>query len=71
MAFLGAEGKQTRFGDFNRVAAWIERGAPGGKLATKRPRRAPAPDPDDDDGGDGDGGAPPEKPRERARVAHP
>ncbi|MGE5185118.1 MAG: D-alanyl-D-alanine carboxypeptidase family protein [Acidobacteriota bacterium] len=31
MAFYGAEGKQTRFADFNRVAAWIERGAPGAK----------------------------------------
>ncbi len=31
MAFLGAEGKQTRFADFNRVAAWLERGAPGAK----------------------------------------
>ncbi len=31
MAFFGAEGKQTRFADFNRVAAWIERGAPGAK----------------------------------------
>jgi D-alanyl-D-alanine endopeptidase (penicillin-binding protein 7) len=28
MAFLGAEGKQTRFADFARVAAWIDRGAP-------------------------------------------
>ena len=25
MAFLGAEGKLTRFGDFNRVASWLER----------------------------------------------
>ena len=40
MAFLGAQGKQTRFGDFSRVAAWLERGAPGGKLASKRPKRA-------------------------------
>ena len=31
MAFLGADGKQTRFADFNRVAAWLERGAPGAK----------------------------------------
>ncbi len=29
MAFLGAEGKLTRFADFNRVAAWLEHGAPG------------------------------------------
>lgn len=43
MAFLGADGKLTRFADFNRVAAWIERGAPGAKIATKRhrPRRTP------------------------------
>lgn len=32
MTFLGAQGKQTRFADFNRVAAWIDQGAPGGKL---------------------------------------
>lgn len=41
MAFLGAEGKLTRFGDFNRVASWLARGAPGAKIALKRPRRAP------------------------------
>jgi D-alanyl-D-alanine endopeptidase (penicillin-binding protein 7) len=41
MAFLGADGKLTRFGDFNRVAQWIDRGAPGSKIATKRPRRTP------------------------------
>jgi serine-type D-Ala-D-Ala endopeptidase (penicillin-binding protein 7) len=35
MAFLGAEGKLTRFGDFDRVARWLDKG--GGKLATKRP----------------------------------
>ena len=40
MAFLGANEKLTRFGDFNRVAAWIERGAPGSKISTKRPKRA-------------------------------
>lgn len=62
MAFLGAEGKHTRFGDFNRVAAWIERGAPGGRLATTRPRRAA-----DEDAG----GSPAPKPRERARIATP
>jgi serine-type D-Ala-D-Ala endopeptidase (penicillin-binding protein 7) len=38
MAFLGADGKLTRFDDFNRVAAWIDRGAPGSKLAVKRQR---------------------------------
>lgn len=41
MAFLGAEGKLTRFGDFNRVASWIDRGAPGAKIVTKRPKRTP------------------------------
>jgi serine-type D-Ala-D-Ala endopeptidase (penicillin-binding protein 7) len=40
MAFLGADGKATRFGDFNRVAAWIDRGAPGSKISTKRPKRS-------------------------------
>jgi serine-type D-Ala-D-Ala endopeptidase (penicillin-binding protein 7) len=40
MAFLGADGELTRFADFNRVAAWIERGAPGAKILTKRPKRA-------------------------------
>ena len=24
MAFLGADGKLTRFADFNRVAAWLD-----------------------------------------------
>jgi D-alanyl-D-alanine endopeptidase (penicillin-binding protein 7) len=33
MTFLGARGKSTRFGDFNRVAAWLEAGAPGAKVA--------------------------------------
>lgn len=40
MAFLGAEGKLTRFGDFNRIAGWLERGAPGSKVSLKRPARA-------------------------------
>ncbi len=40
MAFLGADGKGTRFADFNRVAAWLDRGAPGSKIAAKRPKRA-------------------------------
>lgn len=39
MAFLGADEKMTRFGDFNRVASWIDRGAPGAKVSTKRPKR--------------------------------
>jgi D-alanyl-D-alanine endopeptidase (penicillin-binding protein 7) len=40
MAFLGAGEKMTRFGDFNRVAGWIDRGAPGAKIVTKRPKRS-------------------------------
>jgi D-alanyl-D-alanine endopeptidase (penicillin-binding protein 7) len=40
MAFLGAEGKLTRFGDFNRIAEWIDRGAPGGKTAARPTRHA-------------------------------
>ena len=40
MAFLGAPEKLTRFGDFNRVAAWLDRGAPGAKVSAKRPKRA-------------------------------
>ena len=36
MAFFGAEGKQTRFADFNRVAAWLDRGAPGAKVSRAR-----------------------------------
>ncbi len=42
MAFLGADGKQTRFADFDRVATWLDHGAPGAKIATKRPARAKA-----------------------------
>lgn len=45
-AFLGADGKGTRFADFSRVAAWIDAGAPGAVLKpTKvkaRPKAAPA-----------------------------
>jgi D-alanyl-D-alanine carboxypeptidase len=40
MVFLGAKEKLTRFGDFNRVADWIDRGAPGSKISLKRPKRA-------------------------------
>jgi D-alanyl-D-alanine carboxypeptidase len=45
MAFLGADGKLTRFGDFNRVAAWLDRGAPGAEVAgaARRPRHADEP----------------------------
>ncbi len=59
IAFLGAPGKMSRFEDFNRVASWLERGAPGSKLASTRTKRAP---------GSEDG---PTRRRERARVAHP
>lgn len=37
--FLGAPTKPSRFEDFNKIAAWLERGAPGSKIATKRPKR--------------------------------
>jgi D-alanyl-D-alanine endopeptidase (penicillin-binding protein 7) len=30
-AFYGAEGRHTRFADFDRVAEWLDRGAPGAK----------------------------------------
>jgi D-alanyl-D-alanine carboxypeptidase len=40
MAFLGADGKLARFDDFNRVAEWIDRGAPGARSAAKRPQHA-------------------------------
>lgn len=39
MAFLGADDKLTRWGDFNRVAEWLDRGAPGAK-PIKRPQHA-------------------------------
>jgi serine-type D-Ala-D-Ala endopeptidase (penicillin-binding protein 7) len=32
MTFLGADGKLTRFADFNRVADWLDKGAPGSKI---------------------------------------
>jgi D-alanyl-D-alanine endopeptidase (penicillin-binding protein 7) len=32
MAFLGGDGKQTRFADFDRVATWIDQGAPASKV---------------------------------------
>jgi D-alanyl-D-alanine endopeptidase (penicillin-binding protein 7) len=42
MAFLGADGKMTRFADFNRVAAWIDHGAPGAKATpVARAKHAP------------------------------
>lgn len=42
MAFLGAEGKQTRWADFNRVAAWLDRGGWTPK-AKDRPSKREAP----------------------------
>lgn len=40
LTFLGAREKLTRFGDFNRVAAWLDAGAPGAKVALDgRPRK--------------------------------
>ncbi len=43
MIFLGAPEKSARFGDFNRVAAWLENGAPGAKIRLQdlATRRAP------------------------------
>lgn len=48
LAFLGAEGKLTRFADFDRSMAWLERGAPGSRVklgraaAPKKPIRVEA-----------------------------
>jgi D-alanyl-D-alanine endopeptidase (penicillin-binding protein 7) len=39
MAFLGGDGKQTRFADFGRVAAWLEEGAPGAKVKAKKAKQ--------------------------------
>lgn len=33
MAFYGGDDKGTRFADFNRAAAWLDRGAPGSKAS--------------------------------------
>ena len=72
LAFLGAPGKYARFGDFNRVAAWLQRGAPGGKLAvtSKRSRRTPAAAATATASGSGSDEAP-ARVRVRARVARP
>jgi serine-type D-Ala-D-Ala endopeptidase (penicillin-binding protein 7) len=37
LAFLGAEGKLTRFADFDRSMAWLDRGAPGSKVKLGKP----------------------------------
>jgi len=39
-AFLGADGKGTRFADFGRVAAWIDAGAPGAVIKRTTPGKA-------------------------------
>lgn len=39
VAILGARTKHARFEDFNRVAAWLDRGAPGSKIALSRPAK--------------------------------
>jgi len=39
MAFLGAEGKSTRFADFNRVASWISEGSAGAKVKVAKARK--------------------------------
>lgn len=36
--FLGADGKLTRFADFNRAAAWLDAGAPGAKVSPRAAR---------------------------------
>ncbi len=38
--FLGADGKNTRFADFNRAAAWLKAGAPGGKVKARARARS-------------------------------
>lgn len=38
MSFLGGDGKLTRFADFNRVADWLDTGAPGAKVAYRAHR---------------------------------
>jgi serine-type D-Ala-D-Ala endopeptidase (penicillin-binding protein 7) len=45
MAFLGANGKLTRFADFNRVAAWLMGGAPGAKTVKRPSTRASTDEP--------------------------
>jgi D-alanyl-D-alanine endopeptidase (penicillin-binding protein 7) len=43
MAFLGAEGKQTRFADFGRIATWLEAGAPGSRVKLREAARPERP----------------------------
>lgn len=42
MAFLGASGKLTRFDDFNRIAAWLDRRASATADASAARRKRPA-----------------------------
>lgn len=37
--FLGADGKLTRFADFDRAVAWLEAGAPGARVAPRAAAR--------------------------------
>jgi hypothetical protein len=37
MAFLGSDGKLTRFADFNRLATWLEHGPSATRLAAAKP----------------------------------
>jgi serine-type D-Ala-D-Ala endopeptidase (penicillin-binding protein 7) len=39
LAFLGADAKATRFADFNRIATWLEAGAPGAKVSLDGARK--------------------------------
>jgi D-alanyl-D-alanine endopeptidase (penicillin-binding protein 7) len=43
MAFLGADGKHARFTDFERVAEWVDAGAPGSKVKIKPVKARAAP----------------------------
>ncbi|MCE9573160.1 MAG: serine hydrolase [Deltaproteobacteria bacterium] len=43
MAFLGADGKHARFGDFERIAEWVDAGAPGSKVKVKPAKARTAP----------------------------
>ena len=48
IVFLGADGKLTRFADFNRAAAWLADGAPGAKVAPRDSKGAPVAKPASD-----------------------
>jgi len=40
LSFFGGDGKLTRFADFNRVAAWLDEGAPGSRVRPKPSKKA-------------------------------